>query len=310
MKRKLLQTKQHSRAGRESRQGFTLIELLVVIAIIAILAALLLPALTAAKQKAQGIGCMNNLKQLQLAWYLYSGDFNEAIVPSGGVPATAANITDPVQLLNNGNWCHGNMDGKPDATSPGSTNPELIKRGTLFPYSKNVKIYKCPADQKLGPVAGSTAKALTTRSMSMNAWMNPLRPPQWNTDESWDVARGYGGPSSPSYLKEFRKQGDVALHRGGPSKLFVTVDENPNSINDAWFVVDPNQTTIWVDIPAKYHNRACGFGFADGHAEIKKWHDSSMLNAGGVNWPMQPGYPNDLQWIEERATYLPNKPGT
>src|SRR5258707_15439456 len=89
MRQDMFQKKHRTVAGPVSRRGFTLIELLVVIAIIAILAAMLLPALSTAKKKAQGIGCMNDLKQLQLAWYLYSGDFNEALVPTGGTPATA-----------------------------------------------------------------------------------------------------------------------------------------------------------------------------------------------------------------------------
>ncbi len=307
MRRNTVQKEQHKRAGQEGRQGFTLIELLVVIAIIAILAAMLLPALTAAKKKAQGIGCMNNLKQLQLAWYLYSGDFNEGLVPTGGVPATAGAITDPPSLKNNGNWVHGRMDSNPGSLVPtfaGATDPELIKFGTLFPYSKNTKIYKCPADQKSGSVTGG-GQGPTSRSMSMNAWMNPLNQSMgWTTDESWDSVKGYGGLN---LLKVFRKQGDIALHRGGPSKLFVTVDENPYTINDGWFVVDPNQLTTWVDVPASYHNQACGFGFADGHAEIRKWHDSGMINAKMVNIQAQTGYLNDLQWMQERATYWPNK---
>ena len=85
--------------------------------------------------------------------------------------------------------------------------------------------------------------------------------------------------------------------------LFVTLDENPNTINDGFFVVDPNQPTTWVDIPASYHNHACGFGFADGHAEIKKWRDANMLAAKTSNVPMQSGFADDLVWLQQRATY-------
>jgi prepilin-type processing-associated H-X9-DG protein len=134
----------------------------------------------------------------------------------------------------------------------------------------------------------------------MNCWMNPLGPPQWNKDESWDSTKGYSGMT---YLKEFRKQSDCALHKGGASMLFVTIDENPNTINDGFFVVDPNQLSQWVDAPATYHNNAGGLGFADGHAEIKKWHDQNVITTKTTDFPAQPGYLNDLQWMQQRATF-------
>jgi prepilin-type processing-associated H-X9-DG protein len=284
-----------------------LIELLVVIAIIAILAAMLLPALSKAKTKAQGISCMNNLKQLTTAWFTYSGDFTDQLVPTGGQNATATYPdTGPT---NSGVWVQGRMDsnaGSLVANNTGSTDPTLIQMGTLFPYSKSIGIYKCPADPKTGPVAGGgTAK--TVRSMSMNAWLNPLTTPPFIDDESWDVYKTYSGIN---YLEVYRKQSDVATHpNGGPSGLFVVLDENPYTINDGFFVVDPNQRATWVDIPASYHNSASGLGFADGHAEIKKWHDGIMLSATQNNLPVPLGNPlDDLQWLQQRATYKPNQP--
>jgi prepilin-type N-terminal cleavage/methylation domain-containing protein/prepilin-type processing-associated H-X9-DG protein len=130
----------------DTKRGFTLIELLVVIAIIAILASLLLPALSRAKIKAQGTRCMNNVKQLQVAWQLYADENGDVIAPSaGGTPTT------------NQSWCAGNFIANPGD----STNLELIKTSLMGRYSGNTGIYKCPGD--------TTANV---RSMSDNCAMN------------------------------------------------------------------------------------------------------------------------------------------
>jgi len=213
---------------------------------------------------------------------MYSNDFNERIDLTGGEGDTAQSTTDP--LIKSGNWCHGRMD----LASTAATDPQLVQLGSLFPFSKSVKIYKCPADTKTQTVNG--VRTPTTRSMSMNAWMNPITP--------WSTTTGH----------IFKKQSDIAIPP--PANCWVTLDESPGSINDAWFVCDPFETpTEWVDIPASYHNGAGGVSFADGHAEIKKWTDKAVLTYGLPNGTtgnfvqsqQGPGY-SDIKWLQVRTT--------
>jgi type II secretory pathway pseudopilin PulG len=245
-----------------------LIELLVVIAIIAILAAMLLPALSKAKTKAQAIQCVNNLRQLQLAWFLYSGDNGDKIVATGGTAVITHTVPiNPMYLSGgpNANWVLG------AATDP---DVELIRSGLLFPYTKSLEIYKCPGD-----------KSVNKRSMSMNAWMNPI-----NTE----------GLLNSAYVI-FRKQSDIRR----PTETWVTIDEKAATINDGWFVVMPDSLNVWKDIPASYHSNGGGLSFADGHAITKRWKDGHLLDsssASGTRADPPPG--GDLTWLADRTTVL------
>src|SRR5437899_7123712 len=139
------------------RAGFTLIELLVVIAIIAILAAMLLPALARARQKAQGVYCLGNQKQLTLAWIMYSDDYQGKLVPNHDGGTTSYDLS----------WVPGWLDFNPDNTA--NTNIQYLLSSKIGPYTKNPGIYKCPADTYL--CLERNQKLPRVRSVGMNGFI-------------------------------------------------------------------------------------------------------------------------------------------
>jgi prepilin-type N-terminal cleavage/methylation domain-containing protein/prepilin-type processing-associated H-X9-DG protein len=256
--------------------GFTLIELLVVIAIIAILAGMLLPALSKAKEKAAGTKCLSNNKQLQLAWSLYAGDYDDRICRNGGATPLANS---------NNTWCAAWMrpGGAPTwPYVPGyETNTDLFMHGQLGRYAVNPAIFKCPSDKYIFPGAVGTY----ARSVSMNNWMN--------------------GSARPSAALAPNPVYTRLTQMGKPTDLYVFVHEDVNSIDDGYFAIDldPANNGSWNNSnrPAAMHNGSTTLGFADGHVEFHKW-DALQISTANVTGVYRPNGSTDATWIKVRSS--------
>ena len=256
--------------------GFTLIELLVVIAIIAILAGILLPAL--AKGKAQGsrIRCVSNIKQLTTAWFLYTGDNNDAFAPNGN-----GDLITPT-------WVVGSF-----ATAPrDATNWTLLTspRYALFaPYLKELGVYRCPADRVAGTGSGNLEHP-RVRSYAMNGYVGFKGP-------------DFRGVPNTKYTV-FNRTTD--FKKASPTDVILFTCMNPLSICRPVFGISMDQD-IMFHFPGNHHNGSAVFSYADGHIESHRWLDTVASPRRGIDFHAhsEPARNSkDLKWLRAHATAL------
>ena len=276
--------------------AFTLIELLVVVAIIAIIASLVLPALARAKARAHSSFCLNNTRQLGLAWSIYADEHNGLLTYNLGrssrIPTAVPAIAGGPQMSDN--WVNNVLDWETNNTD--NTNWDAVIETGLGPYtSKSAAVYRCPSDNVLSDLQRSLGWPARVRSYSMNAMVG----------DAGSFSQTGVNVNNTNYTQFFRT---FSIPR--PSDIFVFLDEHPDSIDDGYFLNSDNDdwTPKWTDLPASYHDGGANFSFADGHSEYHRWRNASTKQpavAYGINPSVRTAITDgsqDFSWVLTRMS--------
>jgi prepilin-type processing-associated H-X9-DG protein len=258
---------------------------LVVIAVVGVLSSVLLPALAKAKAKGQAIYCLNNVRQLNIAWMIYAHDNNDVLAYNLGA-------TEIQQMLARGqrfNWANSVLNWELDADN---TNHSLNTQAALGQYvARNPRVFKCPADSVLSAIQKQAGWTERSRSISMNAMVG----------DAGEFTRGGTNVNNPSY-RQFLKRGQFE----SASDIFVFIEEHPDSINDGYFLNRWGKPT-WTDLPASFHRGSANLSYADGHAETHRWllpstKPPARPDAAGLPFALGDNERADFYWLLRRTS--------
>lgn len=295
-----------SEAGTRTPRAFTLVELLVIVATLGLCALTIVPALARSKPGSQAAQCLNNNRQLCLAWRMYADDNHEFLVYSSDDGTVNANTGVAGDWQNNYAWTWSHLDFNPANFANWDPTVNITKR-VLWPFLNNTNAEKCPADRSYVVVNGKTKPRV--RTMLMNLYLGGFASANGTSgnDGGWGFADRY---------RIFQKMSDLdGTASLRPADTFVFLDEREDAIGWGNFLVNmtgyggqANLYSFGGDLPGMYHNGACNFSFADGHAAPKRWVDPrttpplvSQQTFGSGASAASPGNP-DVAWLQDHAT--------
>jgi prepilin-type processing-associated H-X9-DG protein len=294
MNLKRIQTARVGSDRTHQSPAFTLIELVVVLLMVALLGLTLVPGAAKLRPNTKAIQCQNNLRQLTEAWTMYSADYNDRVANNYGVAETQ----DTISSGRFDNWVNNNMTWGASGSigDRSNTNKAWVVNGVLGRYTAaGIGVYKCPADNYLSPPQVAAGWPGRLRSISMNSSFGRF------STGSDPTAQGlnWGFTQYRQYLKYTQVP--------KPAKTWLLIDEQPDSINDGYFINNPDVSN-WQDLPSSLHNGGCSLSFADGHTELKRWQSPTSWYRVQFSYPSTRAFDTlgraDYAWYLSRTGWV------